>query len=108
MDFFGAKGTTRLVAEISGLKSRSSKVNPELMILPTYYSTNFSRTARMMNHLQIYRDNLVSVSIPQSEMFPSSAENYLPLTLQFPSSAPVDAYRNFVEILLQKIQKKNG
>lgn len=106
MDLFGAKGISRLNTEINSLKSRASDVDLELVILPTHYSRNISRTARMTEQLQSYKDNLTVCSIPQSEMFPSSQSYYMPLTLQMPTSSPVSAYREFIEILLRKMTKK--
>lgn len=106
MDLFGAKGISRLNTEVNGLKQRNSDVNLEVLILPTHYSPNFSRTARMTEQLQSYRDLLTTCSIPQSEMFPSSQGYYLPLTLQNPTSQPVNAYKEFVDVLLMNISKR--
>jgi chromosome partitioning protein len=106
MDLFGAKGISRLNTEINSLKSRAQDVDLELVILPTHYSRNINRTARMTEQLQSYKDNLTVCSIPQSEMFPSSQSYYMPLTLQMPTSIPVAAYREFTDILLRKILKK--
>lgn len=104
MDFFGAKGVTRLVDKINELKSRSDKVKAELVILPTFYSDNVGRTARMLSRLNIYTNNIVGVTIPQSEKFPVSSEKYLPLTLQYPKCDPVLAYQSFVDAFLDKLK----
>lgn len=108
MDSFGVKGLSRLISEINGLSSRSSDVRPELIILPTHYSTNISRVARMQQRLQGYKNNLCPAVISTSEMFPKFQENYLPLTLQMPTSAPVAEYRMFTEYLLSKCFKNDA
>lgn len=102
MDSFGLKGVSKLVSECNGLATRSPEVRPELVMLPTHYSTNISRVARMQQQLQGYRNNLSPSVISASELFPKSQENYLPLTLQQPTSSPVAEYRMFTEFLLQK------
>lgn len=106
MDLFGAKGISRLNIEINELRSRSSDFDIELVILPTHYSNNISRTARMQEQLQAYRNNLSTCSISQSELFPSTQDSYMSLTLQMPTSEPVKDYRKFVDILVGKISKK--
>jgi chromosome partitioning protein len=106
MDLFGAKGISRLNTEINELRSRSDDFDIELVILPTHYSNNISRTARMQEQLQAYRNNLTTCSISQSELFPSTQDSYMPLTLQMPTSVPVEDYRKFVDILLKNIAKK--
>lgn len=104
MDFMGAKGIARLVSEMNGMRERANYINPKLVILPTFYSDNYLRTGRMIKRLQAYRDNLAAVTIPQSEMFPTSTEYYMPLTLQHPTCAPVDSYRQFAEAFLSNIK----
>lgn len=106
MDSFGLKGVSKLVSECNGLANRSPDVRPELVMLPTHYSTNISRVARMQQQLQAYKNNLSPSVISASELFPKSQENYLPLTLQQPTSSPVAEYRMFTEFLLQKCMKK--
>ncbi|MBK4738763.1 ParA family protein [Noviherbaspirillum pedocola] len=105
MDSFGVKGVSRLVGEINYIQSKSGQ-QPELIILPTHYSSNVSRVARMSQKLQTYKDNLPDMSISSSELFPKSQEYYMPLTLQQPTSAPVKEYRKFTDFLLQKIGAK--
>jgi cellulose biosynthesis protein BcsQ len=110
MDSFAVKGLSRLVSEINGLSERSPEVRPQLVILPTHYSTNITRVSRMQQQLQAYRTNLSPTVISTSELFPKTQENYLPLTLQLPTSAPVGEYRLFTEFLLSVIsgnQKKS-
>jgi chromosome partitioning protein len=108
MDSFGLKGVSKLVSECNGLAQRSPEVRPELVMLPTHYSTNISRVARMQQQLQAYKNNLSPTVISASELFPKSQENYLPLTLQQPTSNPVAEYRMFTEFLLQKCFKKDS
>lgn len=108
MDSFGLKGVSKLVSECNGLAKRSPEVRPELVMLPTHYSTNISRVARMQQQLQAYKNNLAPSVISASELFPKSQENYLPLTLQQPTSHPVSEYRFFTEFLLQKCMRKES
>lgn len=109
MDSFAVKGLSRLVSEINGLAERSPEVRPQLMILPTHYSTNITRVSRMQQQLQSYKTNLSPTVISSSELFPKTQENYLPLTLQQPTAAPVGEYRLFTEFVLSfaaKLAKK--
>ena len=109
MDSFAVKGLSRLVSEINGLAERSPEVRPQLIVLPTHYSTNIKRVSRMQQQLQAYQNNLAgSVVISASELFPKTQENYLPLTLQMPTSPPVGEYRLFTEFLLSVCQKLKG
>ena len=105
MDSFAVKGLSRLVSEINGLSERSPEVRPQLLILPTHYSTNITRVSRMQQQLQAYKSNLSPTVISTSELFPKTQENYLPLTLQLPTSAPVSEYRLFTEFLLSVVAK---
>jgi chromosome partitioning protein len=111
MDSFAVKGLSRLVSEINGLAERSPEVRPQLMILPTHYSTNITRVSRMQQQLQAYKTNLSPTVISSSELFPKTQENYLPLTLQQPTAAPVGEYRLFTEFVLSvtgKLAKKQA
>jgi chromosome partitioning protein len=111
MDSFAVKGLSRLVMEINGLSERSPEVRPQLVILPTHYSTNITRVSRMQQQLQAYKGNLSPTVISASELFPKTQENYLPLTLQMPTAAPVGEYRMFTEFLLSlcpKIKRNSG
>lgn len=111
MDSFAVKGLSRLVSEINGLAERSPEVRPQLMILPTHYSTNITRVSRMQQQLQAYKTNLSPTVISTSELFPKTQENYLPLTLQQPTASPVAEYRLFTEFVLShaaKISRKNA
>lgn len=105
MDSFAVKGLSRLVSEINGLSERSPEVRPQLLILPTHYSTNITRVSRMQHQLQAYKSNLSPTVISASELFPKTQENYLPLTLQSPTAAPVGEYRLFTEFLLSVVAK---
>ncbi|WP_194726597.1 AAA family ATPase [Noviherbaspirillum malthae] len=108
MDSFAVKGLSRLVSEINGLRERSPEIRPQLLILPTHYSTNIRRVSRMQQQLQAYKDNLSPTVISSSELFPKTQENYLPLTLQQPTAAPVAEYRLFTEFLLTVAAKVKG
>jgi hypothetical protein len=59
----------------------------------------------MQHQLQAYKSNLSPTVISTSELFPQTQENYLPLTLQLPTAAPVGEYRLFTEFLLSLIAK---
>ena len=74
-----------------------------MVILPTYYSTNLPRVGRMQEKLSQYRANTSPVSISQSEEFPKSTDNYMPLTVIKPTCQPVKEYRMFVDHLIKKI-----
>lgn len=108
MDSFGVKGMARLITEINGLSKRSPEVRPDLVILPTHYSMNINRVARMQQQLQGYKHNLSPTVISASELFPKTQENYLPLTLQQPTSAPVSEYRQFTNYVLSRCFKKES
>lgn len=105
MDSFAVKGLSRLVSEINGLGEQSKEVRPQLLILPTHYSTNITRVSRMQQQLQAYKGNLSPTVISANELFPKTQENYLPLTLQLPTSSPVAEYRLFTEFLLMVCAK---
>lgn len=111
MDAFAVKGLSRLVMEINGLSDRAAEVRPQMVILPTHYSTNITRVSRMQQQLQGYKEFLAPLVISASELFPKTQENYLPLTLQAPTAGPVKEYRMFTEFLLSqcaKIKKQAG
>ena len=104
MDSFAVKGVSRLVGEIKIVEQVTGN-RPKMVILPTHYSQNLQRVARMWRRMQAYRSSLLDdqLFISTSELFPKSLELYMPLTLQSPSSAPVQEYRRFTEQLLRKI-----
>ena len=105
MESFSVKGLSRLIGEIHTLKTEygNEVKDPELVILPTYYSTNLPRVGRMQEKLSQYRANTSPVSISQSEEFPKSTDNYMPLTVIKPTCQPVKEYRMFVDHLIKKI-----
>ena len=107
MDSFGIKGMSHLISEINGLSQRMPDIRPDLLILPTHYSTQISRVARMQSQLQAYKDNLSETVISASELFPKSQENYLPLTLQSPSAPGVAEYRQVTNYIVAKFLKKD-
>lgn len=102
MESFGVKGLSKLVGELERLKELKVGIPPELIILPTHFSTNIRRVGRMHDKLQFYRDNLAPTSISTSELFPKHQEYYLPLTLQLPTSQPVKEYRDFANHLISR------
>ena len=106
MESFSVKGLSKLVSEMNSLASvyPNNIKNAELVILPTYYSTNLPRVGRMQERLSQYRDHISPSSISQSEEFPKAIEMYLPLTLTKPTCQPVKEYRMFVDYLIKKIQ----
>ncbi|WP_126448189.1 ParA family protein [Sulfuricystis multivorans] len=107
MESFSVKGLSRLIGEIQTLKAEygNEVKDPELIILPTYYSTNLPRVSRMQEKLSQYRANTSPVSISQSEEFPKSTDNYMPLTVIKPTCQPVKEYRMFVDHLIKKINE---
>lgn len=107
MESFTVKGLSRLIGEIHTLKSEYNieVAEPELVILPTYYSTNLPRVVRMQGKLTQYRTNTSPVSISQSEEFPKSTEHYMPLTLIKPNCQAVQEYRMFTAYLIKKINE---
>lgn len=107
MESFSVKGLSRLIGEVHTLKTEygSEVKEPELVILPTYYSTNLPRVGRMQEKLSQYRANTSPVSISQSEEFPKSTDNYMPLTVIKPTCQPVKEYRMFVDHLIKKINE---
>ena len=107
MESFSVKGLSRLIGEVHTLKTEygSEVKEPELVILPTYYSTNLPRVGRMQEKLSQYRANTSPVSISQSEEFPKSTDNYIPLTVIKPTCQPVKEYRMFVDHLIKKINE---
>lgn len=107
MESFSVKGLSRLIGEVHTLKAEygNEVKDPELVILPTYYSTNLPRVGRMQEKLSQYRANTSPVSISQSEEFPKSTDNYMPLTVIKPTCQPVKEYRMFVDHLIKKINE---
>lgn len=106
MESFAVKGLSRLVSEMNALSDayKGQLKIGEMIVLPTFYSTNVRRIGRMHDKLNMYRDNLSPQSIDQSEEFPKSIELYLPLTLTKPTCDAVKQYRVFVDHLVKKIQ----
>lgn len=107
MDSFGIKGVSLLVNEINIIE-RKVKERPELIILPTHYSTNIARVLRMLQRLQDYKENMPNLNISASEAFPRSQEYYLPLTLQQPTAAPVKEYRAFSDYIIERVMTKQA
>lgn len=108
MDSFAVKGLARLIGEMNNL-NRDYKIKPELIILPTHYSPQFGRTARMQQAVNSYADSLAPQVISLSEEFPKANENFLPLSLQKPTSNGAKEYQVFAEYLHAKIlQTANG
>ena len=107
MESFSVKGLSRLIGEVHTLKTEygNEVKDPELVILPTYYSTNLPRVGRMQEKLSQYRANTSPVSISQSEEFPKSTDNYMPLTVIKPTCQPVKEYRMFVDHLIKRINE---
>lgn len=108
MESFSVKGLSRLISEINAIETSypTSTRKPELVILPTYLSTNLPRIARMQEKLSAYRTWTAPCAISQSEEFPKATEKYLPLTLCRPNCAPVREYAVFTQFLLNKILRK--
>ena len=104
MDSFSVKGLSKLVSEINALDA-TYKIKPELVILPTHYAPNLSRIGRMHSQLQIYKQYTAPCIISASEEFPKSIENYMPLSLQKPTSHAAKEYRMFSEYIHTKILK---
>lgn len=104
MDSFAVKGLTRLVSEINNL-NRDYKVTSELIILPTHYLPMLGRTARMQQAVNTYNDAVAPQVISHSEEFPKANENFLPLSLQQPTSNGSKEYQVFAEYLHAKILK---
>jgi cellulose biosynthesis protein BcsQ len=105
LDAFSVKGLTKLMSEINAL-DEAYKVRPELIILPTHYAPQFARIGRMQAQLTHYRDLLAPNVISATEEFPKSLDNYLPLTLQKPTSTGAKEYKLFAEHLHTKILAK--
>lgn len=105
MESFAVKGLSKLFEEIKDLRETYSEsgLNPDVTILPTYYQTSLTRTARMQARLAKYRDLLAPVSISHCEEFPKSTDWYLPLTLVRPTLNAVKEYRTFAEWLAKKV-----
>ena len=107
MDMFSIKGLSRLMSEINTLESEY-KLKPELIILPTHYSPQFSRISRMQQTLTGYRDLMAPCVISASEQFPKSLDQYLPLTLQSPTCQASKEYRVFSEFVHSRILARGG
>lgn len=102
LDAFAVKGLVRLMNEINTVENYY-KLRPELVILPTHYAPQLARIGRMQTQLNQYRDLLAPNAISASEEFPKSLDQYLPLSLQKPTSTPAKEYRVFAEHMLSKI-----
>ena len=102
LDAFAVKGLTRLMGEIKTI-AHYYKVQPELVILPTHYAPQIARIGRMQTQLAQFRDLLTPGVISASEEFPKSLDQYIPLSLQKPTSNPTREYRMFAEHMFAKI-----
>lgn len=107
MDMFSIKGLSRLMGEINTLESEYG-VKPELIILPTHYAPQFSRISRMQQTLTGYRDLMAPCVISASEQFPKSLDQYLPLTIQSPTSQAAKEYKVFSEFIHSRILARGG
>lgn len=105
LDAFSVKGLTKLMREIDAL-DEAYRVRPELIILPTHYAPQLARIGRMQTQLNHYREMLAPNVITASEEFPKSLEQYIPLTLQKPTSNAAKEYRMFAEFMHGKILAK--
>jgi cellulose biosynthesis protein BcsQ len=102
LDAFSVKGFIKLVGEVEGI-ANDLKLYPELAILPTHYAPQLTRIGRMQTQLQKYKDLLLDCAISASEEFPRSLEEYLPLSLQKPTSNGAKEYRVLAETVLPRI-----
>ena len=102
MDLFSIKGLSRLMGEINTLESEY-RLKPELIILPTHYAPQFSRISRMQQTLTAFRDLMAPCVISASEQFPKSLDQYLPLTLQVPTSQASKEYKVFAEFVPKRL-----
>lgn len=105
LDAFSVKGLSKLMHEIMGL-NEAYGVAPELVILPTHYAPNLARIGRMQIEINQYQEMLASNVISATEEFPKSLDNYIPLTLQKPTSTAAQEYRQFAEFMHAKILKR--
>lgn len=104
MDAFGFKGLTRLMQEIESLEEVTGQ-RPELIILPTHYSPQMPRIRRMQKKLDEYAALLAPCVINTSEEFPKCTEQYIPLSLQKPTSTPAQEYQVFAEYIREKVMQ---
>ena len=102
MDAFTVKGLIRLMGEIASIEE-CYRWKPELVILPTHYSPQFSRISRMQIKLNQYSEMLAPSSISASEEFPKGLENYLPLAMQRPTCQATKEYQLFAQFIRGKI-----
>ena len=107
LDAFSVKGLTKLMRELETLHD-AYKIKPDIVILPTHYQPQLARIGRMQAQLNIYRDMLAPNVISSSEEFPKSLDNYLPLTLQKPTSNASKEYRMFADFMHAKILAKSN
>jgi chromosome partitioning protein len=107
MEAFSVKGLSKLITEIETLREAypNNVRQPELVILPTYYSINLTRNARMQDKLSQYPGCVAPTLIAQSEEFPKSLESYLPLTLTKPRCEAVKQYQAFADFMYKKIRE---
>ena len=102
LDAFSVKGLIRLMDEIKSL-DRDYGIRPELVILPTHYAPQLARIGRMQTELIQFREMLAPNVISASEDFPKSIDQYLPLSLQRPTSTASKEYKVFAEHIFAKI-----
>lgn len=107
LDAFSVKGLTRLMNEINSL-DEAYGLRPELVILPTHYQPQIARIGRMQSQLNVYRDLLAPNVISASEEFPKSLDNYLPLTLQKPTSNSAKEYQLFAQHIHSKLMARGA
>lgn len=102
LDAFSTKGLTKLMSEMIALEE-DYQLRPDLIILPTHYAPNLARMGRMQNKLSVYHEHISPFAISASEEFPKSLDEYLPLSLQKPTSPSSKEYRAFAEFVAQRI-----
>lgn len=102
MDVFSIKGISKMISEIHVFKPEW-EIEPDLIILPTHYSTNVARISRMRRELETYSDNVSPYVISVSEDIPNSQERSMPLSITKPTSVPACEYRAFASYIREKI-----
>ena len=102
MDVFSIKGISKMISEIHVFKDEWV-LKPELIILPTHYSTNVGRISRMRRELETYSESVSPYVISVSEDLPNSQERSMPLSITKPTSTSACEYRAFAAYIREKI-----
>jgi len=104
MEAFSVKGLSKLIQEIHSLRMHypNEGIDPELLVLPTYFTPNLQRNARMQATITNFHVTVAPIVIAQSEEFPKSLAFNMPLSLIKPRADGAKQYQQFATLIYDK------